>query len=262
MACVYSTFYRVAAALIVRAVPRFIKSISGLQNVPERGPCVLVANHISPFDHLLIGAVIYIVFARKVYFVAKEQLFDGWLSRLWGNSMGAIPINQKRWMPGSYKRILDCLNKGGILCVYPEGSIGRPGHLLPFKRGAIWIADQSEVPVVPVGILGTDLILRRGQYIPRWHLASLAIGTILDRGPTGDPLHSHASDRVREAIKCLTEEATSPVYIVDDVRACVGFLKERACFLQECASKGSPLRRDILRQASRILSLAERIDQT
>lgn len=264
MASVHSLFYRLAAALIVRLVPFFIKGISGLERLPENGPYVLVANHISPFDHLLVGAVIEIVYGRKVYFLAKKRLFRSRLSRLWGNSMGAIPVDPGTKALEPYRRVRDLLKQGEIVCVYPEGAIGQGAQMLPFKRGAIWIASQSCAPVVPVGIIGTDLVLRKGQYIPTRHLVSLAFGAIME--PQSSPRETASPSanllgRVREAIELLADANLSPTRNPKEVRSCSEFLRRRAFSLRERARGESVrcTRTAILRRASRIMALARRI---
>jgi len=125
--------------------------VSGQENVPKRGPVVLIANHTSYLDPPALG----VASPRRVYFMAKEELFRiplfGWLLK----GLGAFPV--KRGTPDrrAFKRALAVLAAGNVLGIFPEGTRSKTGELGPAEEGAAVLALRSGAPVVPAGITGT-----------------------------------------------------------------------------------------------------------
>lgn len=124
-------------------------------------PCVYVVNHLS----LLDVAVLAPILPDATRFAAKRSLFRipvfGWALRAAG--FVAIDRRDRRRANESLARAAATLRGGRPLAFFPEGTRSRDGSLGPFKRGAFRIAVEAGVPVVPVAIAGTDLVLRRGS---------------------------------------------------------------------------------------------------
>ena len=141
--------------LWLHASPGWRIQIEGRERLP-RGPCVLVANHQSPFD---IPAVMGLFTPYK--FVAKASLFNipivGWMMSL----LGYVPL--VRGTSQSLGKLLEpCrlwLRRGIPVFIFPEGTYSAEGALLPFKRGAFQLALEEHVPVVPVVVEGTPSLL-------------------------------------------------------------------------------------------------------
>ena len=122
--------------------------IVGEQNIPQRGPALLICNHVSFVDALLIGASM----PRFVHFMLHRDYYDlkslNWFFRL----MRSIPVSatNRRDIVESLKRARNELDKGHVVCIFAEGAISRTGRLLPFKRGFEKIVEGKNVPIIPL----------------------------------------------------------------------------------------------------------------
>jgi 1-acyl-sn-glycerol-3-phosphate acyltransferase len=123
--------------------------VSGLEQLPAEGPVLLLPNHISYGDAALMQAAS----PRHVRFVVYEPWYNQigirWLMRL----MRTIPIMPGRSETG-LKAAIEALEAGHVVCLFPEGSISRVGHLLDLKHGFVRIAAATGCPVLPVHIDG------------------------------------------------------------------------------------------------------------
>ena len=131
--------------------------IEGRENVPSAGPLILVANHVHVLDPLLL------VFGlpRWITFIAKEELFHSLFLRFWLRWAGSLPL-QRDSKVREKQRILEgarkALEDGMILGMFPEGARSHDGKLRKGKAGSAVIASKTDVPLLPVGIIGTDKI--------------------------------------------------------------------------------------------------------
>lgn len=144
-----------------------------MQNVPREG-AILAGNHVSYLDPALLWCAV----PRPVHFVAKAELWGtswfGWLlDRLW-----AFPVER-----GSADRTMittatGLLGHGELLGMFPEGTRGATGsdELGEAHGGVAFIAIRAGVPIVPVGIAGTDRALPKGSRIPRFPRVTISCG--------------------------------------------------------------------------------------
>ncbi|MDN3919320.1 MFS transporter [Roseateles violae] len=143
---------RFVAFIVSRLIYRF--RIEGEQHIPLQGPALLVCNHVSFIDAVLLMAAS----PRPIRFLMDHRIFAlpllGWLFRL----AKAIPIAPQKEDPAAYEAAFvqarAVLAEGELLCIFPEGGITRDGRLQPFKGGVMKILDgQPGVPVVPLALL-------------------------------------------------------------------------------------------------------------
>lgn len=135
----------------------FSWEVVGRENVPLTGPLILAANHVHVLDPLLIA----FGFPRWINFVAKEELFRSPFLRAWLRWAGSFSIRRAgrvREKQEVLRSARDALERGSVLGVFPEGSRSRDGKLRAGKPGCAVIASQTDAPVLPVGIVGTDKI--------------------------------------------------------------------------------------------------------
>lgn len=139
------------------------------------GPCVLVANHTSYLDPVVLGAVI----RRRVAFLTNASICSkptlGWFLR-WTHS---IPVHARGRNRDAMRRARDVLAKGGVLGVFPEGGISRDGGLLLGNPGAVALALAGGVPIVPVGLLGASAALPPWSALPRPRQVVVRVGAPL-----------------------------------------------------------------------------------
>lgn len=123
----------------------------GKENVPESGGVLLIANHQSYLDPILVAVHL----RRPVSFFAKSELFEnkyfGWLIR----NLHAFPVKQGAGDVGAVKEAVARLKEGHVLNIYPEGSRTDDGNLLPIQPGVALIVRKAGVPIVPVIIDGS-----------------------------------------------------------------------------------------------------------
>lgn len=126
----------------------------GLEHIPETGAAVLVCNHVSFVDALIIGGSV----RRPVRFVMYYKIFQIPLLAFIFRTAKAIPIAGRREDPemldAAYDQIAAELEAGNLVCIFPEGAITRDGDIQPFRRGIERIVERTPVPVVPMALHG------------------------------------------------------------------------------------------------------------
>jgi 1-acyl-sn-glycerol-3-phosphate acyltransferase len=127
---------------------------AGLQNIPERGPAVLVCNHVSFVDALIIGGSI----RRPVRFVMYYKIFQIPLIRFLFRTARAIPIASAKedadLLQAAFDQIDAELKDGNLVCIFPEGGITHDGEIQTFRPGIEKIIARCAVPVIPIGLDG------------------------------------------------------------------------------------------------------------
>lgn len=128
--------------------------VRGREHVPREGAALVVCNHVSYMDALVLGGAC----PRPLRFVMDQPIYDSpWLKWLFC-LVGAIPIESERRDPGSLRRALDdistALANGEVVMVFPEGRLTPDGEMHRFRRGLEAILARNRVPVVPAGLAG------------------------------------------------------------------------------------------------------------
>jgi 1-acyl-sn-glycerol-3-phosphate acyltransferase len=165
-----AAFYVRMADMIFRAVYRV--EYKGFERIPDDGPCLIIANHVSYLDGLFIQAAC----RRPVRFVIDRHIYRLPLVRYFMRLHRAIPILPKRrHVEEALDEISAALRRGEAVMIFPEGRITYTGALGRFKPGVEWIIDRDPVPIYPVAIKGlwhsvfSRKYLRcRGRRMPRF----------------------------------------------------------------------------------------------
>ncbi|MFJ2993564.1 MFS transporter [Pandoraea sp. NPDC087047] len=128
--------------------------VSGAEQIPDEGPCVLVCNHVSFADAVVIGASI----RRPVRFVMDHRIFRIPVLSWFFRTVGAIPIapahEDAAGLDRAYGLIAQALDVGEVVCIFPEGKLTASGDLQVFRQGVQRIIERSPVPVVPMALRG------------------------------------------------------------------------------------------------------------
>jgi 1-acyl-sn-glycerol-3-phosphate acyltransferase len=103
---------------------------------------------------------------RMIIFVAKEELFRSWFSGYFISRLGAFPVHRGRVDREALRQAERVLSRGRVLAMFPEGTRGQ-GHLQGGFTGAAMIATRANVPVLPIGITGTETIKGWGWMLRR-----------------------------------------------------------------------------------------------
>jgi 1-acyl-sn-glycerol-3-phosphate acyltransferase len=161
----------------VRAVVRWLFhfTVVGVERVPAHGPAVVVANHESWLDPIIVPVAL----PRKPAFLAMEELWRMPVISLVMRAYGplAIPLTRGAVDATALKRALRALEAGALLIVFPEGGISPTGELRPFHRGAAMLAARAGAPIIPVAIHGTADALPLGRVLPRRRPITVRFGT-------------------------------------------------------------------------------------
>ena len=197
--------------------------VEGREHVPGRGPAVLAANHQSFCDSFFIPLVV----ARKVTFLAKAEYFDSWKTAWFFRAAGQIPI--RRTGGSASERALetarhDVLAKGRLLGLYPEGTRALDGHVHKGRTGVTRLSRECQVPVIPVGVVGTEDVQPVSAKMMRpFKTVIVRFGAPMLMDPPenpDDPLenHDHAvcrefTDRLMREIARLSERPYVDEYV-------------------------------------------------
>jgi 1-acyl-sn-glycerol-3-phosphate acyltransferase len=181
----------------------FDLKVFGWRNVPQRGGVLIVVNHQSYLDPVLVAVRLQ----RPTSFFAKSQLFKSqffsWLIR----KLYAFPVRQGDGDVGALREAIHRLQEGRALVVFPEGSRTEDGELLPIEKGVGLIVKKAGVPVVPCIIEGsyeawprTRKMFRPGkiyaQFGPVMHLEHLKAAAIVET--ISQAFHSMQADLRRK----------------------------------------------------------------
>lgn len=203
---------------ILKAVWRPV--VRGLDNIPPTGPVILASNHLSFADSVVIPAIA----PRKVVFLAKADYFTGTglrgaLSRVWFESLGMLPVDRDDTKAAldSLDTALEVLGRGEAFGIYPEGTRSRDGRLYRGRTGVAHLALTAGVPVVPVGLRGTQDLQPVGARLPRLVKVTVAFGAPLDFSGRFDgvPLgraRREVTDEIMAAIRELSGQEAAGVY--------------------------------------------------
>ncbi len=181
--------------------------VEGLENVPATGGAVLAGNHLSVADEVFLGTVV----PRHIAFWAKAEYFTGtgikgFVTRHVVGGLGAIRVERSggRAALAAFDGAIPVLKSGDLVAVYPEGTRSPDGKLYRGRTGAARLAVAAGVPLIPVGVTGTDKVQPIGARLPR-----LGVGPVVLR--FGPPIDTAGRSDDRTALRELTDELMAEI---------------------------------------------------
>ncbi len=197
-------FIRLMLVMFTHTIYRL--TIIGRDRIPQEGGALLVPNHVSFIDGLLLLSTT----DRPIRFLVDQHYYDHRVLQPFAKIMGVIPISSN----GSPREILHALRQAGqsldqgeLVCIFPEGQITRTGNLLPFRSGFTRIVKGRDVPIIPINldrVWGSVFSFIGGRFLAKWptrfpYPITLSVGV---------PLPSTTSaEGVRQAVQELGETA-------------------------------------------------------
>ena len=179
-----SIIQRITWIIVVRVISGVIlflttrRRVRGKENVPRRGPLLIVSNHLSFADQFLLSASLN----RKVVFMAKEELFRSRLIRHLAYGFGAFPVHRGGILDReAVRQANQVLDSGQALAMFPEGARSKKARLKSAFPGSALIALHNNVPILPIGITGMEHV-KKG---PLWNIIHRPQVTV----NIGRPLH-------------------------------------------------------------------------
>ncbi|KRF17969.1 acyl-phosphate glycerol 3-phosphate acyltransferase [Nocardioides sp. Soil797] len=161
----------------------FRPQATGLDNIPESGPAILASNHLSYADWLFMPLTL----SRRVSFVAKAEYFTspgikGFIQKHFFRGSGQIPIDRSgaNAAEGALMSAKEVLGRGELFGIYPEGTRSHDGKLYRGKTGVARLALETGVPVIPVAVVGTDVVAPPGKKFGKITRPMVRFGKPLD----------------------------------------------------------------------------------
>ena len=172
-------------------------TLAGGQHVPLKGGAVLASNHVSYLDFIFCGYGAR-PSKRLVRFMAKKSTFDNRISGPLMRSMHHIPVDRAAGA-ASLDQAIEWLRKGEIVGVFPEATISQSFEVKDFKTGAVRMAAEAGVPVIPMITFGGQRLWTKGhpRHMERGALVALTVGEPLQVSPADDPVQATADLRAR-----------------------------------------------------------------
>jgi 1-acyl-sn-glycerol-3-phosphate acyltransferase len=182
----------------------------GLEHVPAGG-AILAGNHLSVADELFLGALV----PRHIAFWAKAEYFRGGrLARAVVAGLGAIPVERGggRAVLAAFDAAVPVLRAGGLVAVFPEGTRSPDGRLYRGRTGAVRLARQAGVPIVPFGVAGTDRVQPIDARLPRPARGARVTYRFGPPLPVAEGSVREATDEVMARIRALSGQQYVPEY--------------------------------------------------
>ncbi|MFJ6654025.1 lysophospholipid acyltransferase family protein [Microbacterium sp. NPDC091313] len=189
--------------------------VEGRNHVPRTGPVIFASNHLSFIDSIAIP----VAAPRPVHFLAKSSYFESWASRQFFSAIGAIPVER-----GAGQAAMDALEQqrriladGRAVALYPEGTRSLDGRLYKGRTGVAFLALETGAPVVPVGLIGTDVVMPVGAKFPTLReRVTVRFGQPLDLSAHGPAASGRArrsaTDEIMAAIHALSGQELAGTY--------------------------------------------------
>jgi 1-acyl-sn-glycerol-3-phosphate acyltransferase len=160
---------RLLVWMVIHMVYRVDKT--GLDKIPDSGPAILICNHVSFVDALILAGCI----KRPIRFVMYYRIYQLPILSFVFKTANAIPIAGSNENSGltklAFNRVSEALNDGELVCIFPEGKITESGEIAEFKPGVIKILQRDPVPIVPLalrGLWGSFFSRKYGSAMTRW----------------------------------------------------------------------------------------------
>jgi 1-acyl-sn-glycerol-3-phosphate acyltransferase len=199
------------AAVLISAVAKllFRPSVEGAENIPLTGPVLIAPIHRSNVDF----AFTLFISPRKVFFMAKDGLYNHPLFGKLLVRLGAFPVNRDAADRGSMRLAEEVLRRGQALVLFPEGTRKFGPEVEPLHDGAMFIAARTGATVVPVGIAGSDKALGHGAKFPRFAKIHIVVGKPIappvSEGRVARSQISAKTEELREALEAAYATARS-----------------------------------------------------
>ena len=164
--------------------------VTGRENLPTSGPYLVAPVHRSYVDWLIVARI---TGRRRLRYIAKAEL---WKSKIAGRvleTLGAFPVNRSGADREALERCREILAGGEPLVMFPEGTRRSGPVVRDLREGAAYLAVRADVPVVPIGIGGSEQSMPRGSTVPRPRRVEVVIGTPV-WPPSGDGTEAEAGD--------------------------------------------------------------------
>ncbi|HHV44160.1 MAG TPA: 1-acyl-sn-glycerol-3-phosphate acyltransferase [Firmicutes bacterium] len=181
---------------------RFRWEIVGRENIPKAGPFILAPNHVTFYDSIFV----FIACPRRVHFMAKQELFEGYFSRLLMTKLGGFPVRRGTSDRRAISTAISLLKEGKVVGIFFEGERSNDFNVYKPLSGAAMLSTSLGVPIIPCAI------------VPEARKLRVAFGRPILREKPADPAKkSEVYDQVnRELIDAVLELGAGKLHYVDE----------------------------------------------
>jgi 1-acyl-sn-glycerol-3-phosphate acyltransferase len=135
--------------------------VSGRKYVPLKGPLIIVANHLSWYDPIILGVVL----PRRVWFFSKAEIFHWPIIGLLCKLTGQIPVHRGESDRAALEKGIAYLREDKALMIFPEGTVERQEQMITAHAGAAMLAIRTGASVLPIAHCGTHRVLRSPRFL-------------------------------------------------------------------------------------------------
>ncbi len=197
----------------------FRMHLIGQNNVPRKGPFVLISNHQSFLDPIFCGAPL----RRQLVYVARDTLFHNWFFRYICCSIGVIPVKRGSADLSAIKAMLRKLKEGYGLCLFPEATRTADGKIASLRSGFAMLCRKTKAPIVPVVIDGAyECWPRTKKFFSPWHNITVRYGKSIPYKQasqmTDDELAEYLTNSMRKMLNESRVVRGKQPYEIEDVK--------------------------------------------
>jgi 1-acyl-sn-glycerol-3-phosphate acyltransferase len=191
---------RLAAALLARV------KVEGLEKIPESGPVLVICNHCSNADGMLLMAYVVPAMGRPMRWLGKAEALR-WPLFGWGmRQNGVMGVRRGAGDLEAFKLAKSVLDGGGVLTIFPEGTRSPTGALQEAKEGATVLAVRSGAPILPIAIVGSQRFWPKGKLPRPGRRMSVRVGeTFTLSMPKGADRHEALRAATAELMRHIAE---------------------------------------------------------
>ncbi|QHE74527.1 MULTISPECIES: lysophospholipid acyltransferase family protein [unclassified Rhodococcus (in: high G+C Gram-positive bacteria)] len=214
----YLLFKNVFIGPVLRLLGR--PSVEGVENIPRTGPVIIASNHLAVVDSFFLAMIL----KRRITFPAKVQFFTapgiwGAFKRFFFTATGQIPIDRydKASAEKALEQLQTILRTGGIVGIYPESYSSPDGRLFKGKTGVARLALMTNVPIIPVAMIGTERLNPADKVIWRPAKVRIRVGEPLDYQAVitqeeNTRVERVITDLLMDRIGALSGQQRAPIY--------------------------------------------------
>ena len=200
--------YAFARALLVTAVQVYGRvCVFGAGNLPAAGPVIVVANHPSDVDPILLGVAL----PRTLHFMADAVQFRRGFVGPVIERLAAFPIHKGEPDRAALERALGLLAEGKVVVLFAEGDLYRRTKPSAFHSGVAFLAAHSGAPVVPVAIVGAERIWADGRVHWPWLRLTVGQPIAFNGAPRGKASYARMAEELRDAVLRLHDDRSPHV---------------------------------------------------
>jgi len=203
--------YPIGKRIVLYTAKLWIRDIIGIENTPKDKPFILAANHSSFLDDLAIVPILVNHLNKRVHMYCNDRFYKNKIMAFFLRWAGCIPISIQTGNKETNKKAFDLalryLKKGEPVGIFPEGGRSHDGEMREAKTGIAKLALTANVPILPIGIVGSHKVFPKGAKFPKFKRFEIKIGK---------PFYLYGNENNKKALK------ESTTFIMKEIGKLIG----------------------------------------